>query len=198
MIPGDSLNSSASSGEYYFPDNMFRVDTDKDYELGSLNLNDSTGGLLQAAWTAFIEGNNIYIKKFPNGVNNLIVTTISPPTEVSFTFDSNMRPQIVYVEDGVTKLYWYDTSVGQFVTTEYSGIYSPRLSLDDKRGFQNAYRDILFFYIKTGTPSKLCYRQQRERYTVERELVNVPANTVRLGRIGMAKTNRFQVEFITL
>lgn len=90
------------------------------------------------------------------------------------------------------------TSIGQFATTEYSGVYSPRLCLDDKREYQNASRDVLFFYIKTGTPEKLCYRQQRERYTVERELVDVPANTLRLGRVGMAKTNRVQIEFITL
>lgn len=199
MIPGNSLNLLAPTGTYIAPDDILREDLLEDFELGSATLNDPTGGLRQTTWRAYTNEKNIYVSKLSGGSPTLVTTTSIIPNEINLAFDSNMRPQIAYVETvdetSVVKFYWYDTAIGGFTTTTYSDIYSPRLCLDDKRDLESAARDILFFYIKKGETEKLCYRQQRDRYTIERELMNVPEYTVKLGRTGMSNINRVQIEF---
>lgn len=196
MIPGESLNLQAPIAEFLVPDDQPYI-LSIDYEQGSLALNDPTGGLQQATWQAYAEQKDIYVRKLPDGEPVKLLTSSEFITELSFTFDSNMRFQVVYGETDLVKFYWYDTAISQFVTTEYAGIRSPRLCLDDKRGLEAAARDILFFYIKPGDPETLCYRQQRDRYLTERTLAELPINILRLGRTGMAKSNRVQVEIIT-
>ena len=196
MIPGNAINPSAPLAVFLEPDQWPRWDLLKDYERGSLALGDPSSGLTTANWRVYVEGTGIYVTRFNSETATLVTTAVASPTEVTFAFDSNMRPQVAYVADGQVQFYWYDTAQGAFTTTAYSGITSPRLCLDDKRSLQDAARDLLLLYLKAGDPVTLCYRQQRERYTVERVLMDAPAKALRLGRVGMAVTNRVQIEFI--
>ena len=110
-------------------------------------------------------------------------------TEIDLTFDQNMRPCVAFVSDSIPKLYWYDTKIGDFNITTFSGILSPRVSLDDKRDFNISNSDIIFAYIKNNG---LYYRQQRERFTVEHLLKSYQNNHSKLlWRIGMGINNRF-------
>lgn len=142
-----------------------------DYESGGFDLQDSSRGLLCNIWRTRILGNGtqIVLDAEPANIDGqkvpaLIVITGTNITEVSTTFDSNMNPAIAYVEDGTPKLYWFDTLAGMQVTTDYPGIITPRVSLDDKRPMQSAIRDVIFTYIRDG---QVYYRQQRDRYTIE-------------------------------
>ena len=110
-------------------------------------------------------------------------------TEIDLTFDQNMRPCVAFVSDSIPKLYWYDTKIGDFNIMTFSGILSPRVSLDDKRDFNISNSDIIFAYIKNNG---LYYRQQRERFTVEHLLKSYQNNHSKLlWRIGMGINNRF-------
>lgn len=197
MIIDEKLELNAPIGSFLEPDNRIREILTEDFERGSASLNNPTGGLLQDNWRVYSIGTNIYLNKLLADNPKLIFTTSIEPTEVNFAFDSNMKPQVVYVEGGQVKFRWFDSVLEDYTTTVYTGIISPRLSLDDKRPLQGSNRDILLLYIKTGSPLKLCYRQQRDRYETERELYDLPDNTIRLGRFGKADTNRVQIEYIT-
>ena len=98
-----------------------------------------------------------------------------------------MRPCIAYVANGISKLYWYDSSLAMQVIDSYPLIRNPRVSLDDKRRFNVANSDIVFAYQRED---KLCYRVQRERFGVEHILATDTKKRL-LWRIGMGRNNRF-------
>lgn len=79
-----------------------------------------------------------------------------------------------------------------FDTSPGAGIRSPVLSLDDKRKSQSGTSDVIFGYIR-NSDHMLCYRQQRERFTVEHELTQLDARS-RLRNLGMTTKLRMQFE----
>jgi len=149
-----------------------------DYEDGGIALSDSSQGLLYQVWTARVEGGQVYLsaEEVPEDVYYQGGENI---TEVSLTFDQNMRVTMAIVEGGEPYLIWFNSQVGTEVKTHYPGIKNPRVILDDKRKWQSSTSDVLFFYIKQSDGT-LCMRQQRDRYEVEyvlatglKELYNV-------------------------
>lgn len=157
-------------------------------ELGGVGLSDPSQGLMSYTWRAWTDGKAIYIQRndLPKDTTK---TLLAAPniTEIDLSFDQNMRPVLAYVSDCMVKLYWYDTASQSQVITDYPNIKTPRVSLDDKRAFNTVNADVIFAYINTD---QLCCRYQRERYSVEHVLHQVPANT-ELVKIGMGADNRF-------
>ncbi|MBI1450375.1 hypothetical protein IL972_00285 [Acinetobacter sp. FL51] len=157
-----------------------------DYEWGGIDIQNSLQGLLVGIWQCFYEDREI---KITNGdkIYSLILD-VENVTAVSLAFDFNMNPNVVYVTNGKTYFWWYDTVAQKHITTEYGGDFiSPQLSLDDHRLHQSANADIIFAYIRNA---KLCYRQQRDRYQIEYVLGD--AKNQKLTQIGMSKNYRFQ------
>jgi hypothetical protein len=101
-----------------------------------------------------------------------------------------MNSSVAYIAGGNPSLYWYDTVPEEFVTTPYPGITTPFLTLDDKRPSQLGTSDMLFFYLKAG---KLYFRQQRDRFTIEYELTDVPSYIDRILAVGMGRNLRMQI-----
>jgi hypothetical protein len=66
---------------------------------------------------------------------------------------------------------------------------SPRLTLDDKRSSQFGNSDVMFGYMRGQS---LCYRQQRDRYTIERVLRTDLPEDIRLKNIGMMSNWRLK------
>lgn len=192
MLPDPPLNFDAPITEFLAPDNQLRCDLLRDQELGSLAVNDPAGGLMQAVWEGWLDGQTLKVRPLPAGTVTDVLTVTGTVTELSLAFDSNMRPHFAFVEDGDTKLYWYNTSSGHNETLTLSGATSPRLCLDDKRARESASRDILLFYLSSGS---LYCRQQRDRYETEYFLIATDA--VRIGQVGMSKGNRIQIELLT-
>lgn len=156
------------------------------WELGGVALSDPSEDLTKYVWQAWTDGTTITVKRDDLDTYHVVLMD-SNITEIDLTFDQNMRPCIAYVANGISKLYWYDTQQSKQVIDEYPDIRNPRVSLDDKRRFNVANSDIIFAYQKGDT---LCYRVQRERFTIEHVLVTNSKNRL-LWRIGMGQYNRF-------
>ena len=191
MLPTPYIQPLAPPADFLVPDNVARVSLLRDLELGSLLVSDPTGGLRQATWEGYLDGQTFKVWIPPSGTITDVLTVTGQVTELSLAFDSNMRPHFAYVEDGVPKFYWYDTSTNQNTITPYPGITSPRLCLDDKRDRQGASRDVLMFYLREGS---LYCRQQRDRYLVEYFLQDTEA--LAIDQVGMAAHNRLRIELV--
>lgn len=159
------------------------------YELGAAELYD-TDTPFKYTWYCYIKSNVVYLER--EGKPPVQVLTLTGEiTEIDFTFDQSMRPTICYIQDGVTKLNYYDATLSDMTTRVFPNTSNPRLSLDDKRKFNIANSDVIFAYIKDNN---LYYRVQRERYDIE-HLVEVDRDRftgeILLEKIGMDINNRF-------
>ena len=198
MIPDNRLSDAPVTGAFLFPDNQRPGERIRDgrrilvdYELGGVALNNPLQGLQVTAWEFRYDAEAVIVATLDGTAEHTLFTRAGI-TDLSGAFDSNMQPVVAYSADGSTYLWWYDGSVTQYVTTEIPSARSPRLALDDKRQLQDQSRDILLFYING---SRLCYRQQRDRYATERALMEKPSWADTLGRVGMNHVGRVQIEF---
>lgn len=191
-MPDDTVSSPMVAAPLLAPDSLARADLRVDYELGGVAVSDPSAGLMVKTWRAWTDGVDAWCA--PNDTlspTTHLVTGIDI-TEVSLCFDQNMRPTLAFVDADVTKLYWYDSLAAAHVVTSYPGVRSPMVCMDDKReeAISGGWSDDLFFYIKGGD---LCYRQQRERFTVERVLGSGVAASSRIVHVGMGTNNRLQI-----
>lgn len=158
------------------------------WENGGVALSDPSQELTKYVWQAWTDGTSIKVKRDDLDTHHVVLMD-NNITEIDITFDQNMRPCIAYVANGISKLYWYDTQQAKQVINEYPLITNPRVSLDDKRRFNVANSDIIFTYLKDNI---LCFRIQRERFSVEHVLINHNKSKL-LWRIGMGRNNRFLI-----
>lgn len=190
MIQGDRLSTTSLTAEFLSPDDRDREFLNVDYELGGVGVTDTALGLDFQVWVAeAINGTSIIIYPEDNPGNSTTVLTDTGITSISLAFDQLMRPTISYG----TKLYWFDSVVADFITTDFSTHTSAVLLMDDKRaiGTDLAGNDILYIYIRAGN---LYYRQQRDRYTIE-YLLETPASGDYIIRAGMMKNLRLGVQY---
>tara|TARA_R110001592_G_scaffold98896_1_gene281988 strand:- start:647 stop:1225 length:579 start_codon:yes stop_codon:yes gene_type:complete len=137
-----------------------------DYEDGGIAIQDPSRGSQYQRWRGRLLGENIILDA-PE-VEPFVALSGPGITEISFTFDQNMNPAVAFVQDGVAKLWWFDSVPGQQVITELAvDVITPRVILDDKRFTQTSNSDVILGYVRDGT---LYYRQQRDRFTIERIL----------------------------
>lgn len=157
-----------------------------DYEDGGIALNDTSRGLLYQRWRGRVIGDDVVLDA-PEAPETVIY---SEPgiTQISFTFDQNMRPVLAFVRDGLPFLRWYDPTVpGVVVTPLGAGIATPRVTLDDKRPTQTGISDVVLAYKRLG---KLFVRYQRDRFQIEYDpLEGMPelariATEAQIGRLG--------------
>lgn len=172
-----------------FTNFIIQADTEKmeDYELGGVDLGDTSQGLRAKLWQMRVENGNVILSD--GGVIQYTLFSAPSITEASVSFDQNMRPVVVYVESGITKLYWYDpTEQDQVVDVLGSDIRSPKASLDDSRPETISNSMVVVSYIRNGW---LCVRTQVDRYTTETALKEVDPSTL-IVKTGMTLGNRFR------
>lgn len=196
-LPLDVLRGvdPALTGEFADPETLPRSQL-LSRERGGVGVSDPSQGLNVQNWNAYqnTATGDIIVAPESFGTAQTIVNVPTPVTELSHSFDQNMRPQVAYVTNGQAYLYWYDTVIEGFTTTTLDpDVRSPVLLHDDVRDLpvQAGQSDVLLFYIRG--PS-LYYRQQRERYTVERKLATFAGNDIRITRAGFGSKLRVQVE----
>lgn len=190
-LPDNELSSIEVSAAFLY-DKDARVTVTSDFEYGGVDLQDSSQGLRVQEWNTFVseDGTQIIVKDEAD--NETVLYTGESITAVSGTFDQNMNPTYVFIEDGDTKFAWYDTTVESMVLTNYGSTYlTPKVSLDDKRPLEAGSSDVILSYV-VGTT--LYSRRQRDRYTVEYELGEIPTDSA-LVCVGMNVVNRFQWKF---
>lgn len=156
----------------------FPVQKHIDYESGPIALQDPSRGNEYQIWKARMENNYVYLSA-PN-VPEYVLLDLPNVTEISFTFDQNANIVFVYVQDGRSFMWWFDTSVGDYVTTDWGTEWrNPRITLDDKRRTQTGISDIVLFYARG---SSLYMRMQRDRYGIEYHMAtNVTEGVVKCG-----------------
>lgn len=188
LIPENRLSLVPVPQGFLEPDSFVRTRVE-DFERGGVALNDSTQGLNVQNWTAKIIGDDLVVID-ENDVATVILTRPGT-TSISLAFDQAMRVTLAFVQDGVAKLWWFDTNINSMTETIIpGGAEFPRLGLDDKRESQRNNSDIILAYM---IGKALYYRQQRDRYQIERLLATELKG--RLRNIGMNAGNRFQFEF---
>lgn len=162
-----------------------------DQELGGAAVNDPSQGLSVQLWTLSYSGVNVILTPQSGAPTTLF--SAAAITELALSFDQNMRPTVAYRQAGNVFLRWWDTTAGAYVVTNFGPGFSPRLCLDDRRPSQIGNSDVIFAYIRG---EGLYYRQQRDRYEIERLLRDqLPAST-RLKSVGMNRNWRLQFELI--
>ena len=196
-LPGNVLSTVGSSSSFLTPDTLGRGDGLEDYETGGVALGDASQGLLVKTWRArgLNSSNEIRVSAEPYSSETSLISA-SNMTEVSLAFDQNMRPAVAYIENGQAKLYWFDSVVGNNVTTVLAAdITSVFLTMDDKRKAATSlnWNDILLFYVRGAA---LYYRQQRERFNTERFLTTLLDASARIRKVGMGSGWRVQIQVI--
>lgn len=140
------------------------------FEMGSLQIQNPAGGLLQQLWTLVCDGTNFTVYS-PSTLPEVLLTDVLV-SECDLAFDQNMFPFICYLSAGNLKYYWFDPVNQQFETVNLgTGYRTPRCTLDDKRSFDVSNSDVNFSYINPS--NQLCYRLQRERYQTEHVLTQL-------------------------
>lgn len=190
-MPGNVLSDAPAAADFLPPDDRVRGSLLVDYEMGGAAIGDPSQGLRVQAWEGRVDAGAIQVR--PDGSGSWsTVTNDTGITEIAIAFDQNMRPTVAYVAGGVAKMYWYDPVAAAYVTVSYGTVTSPVVTLDDKRPLQVGLNDVLLFYLSGG---RVKHRRQRDRFTIEYDLADVPAGSTRITRWGMNEVNRVQLEF---
>lgn len=191
MLPGNVASSIGAPGDVLSPDDV-GSSLLVDFERGGVSIGDASLGLDVQDWQCKLNDSTGQVFINPVGDLDALYLTLSGASELAFAFDQQMRPVLAFMAGTVARLRWYDTTVSNFVITDFPGIRSPRLTLDDKRPSQSAMSDVIFAYIKDN--GDLCYRQQRDRYLIERVLHTGVDPSMRLIAVGMANNLRLHFE----
>lgn len=163
------------------------------FERGGVDIQDPSEGLSGYEWRARFVSGTIKLEQDPLRYYDFITDLPNDVLSIDFTFDQNMNPVVTWELEESSFLYWFDPVVQDYVTSEFFGIRNPRLTLDDKRTEFVDTSDVIFAYLKDDV---LAYRQQRDRFLIERGLSSgIPENLV-LEKIGMQTNHRllFQIE----
>lgn len=199
MALPNNIASSLSVSDLMIPPDDQVTGPLEDFERGGSGINQPDAGLNVADWRCYVDESNgadVYLQR--GASLPTLIFSVPGITAVSFTFDQLMRPAVVYMLGTSAYFRWFDPTVNDYVTTNLGEIRDPRVSFDDKRETQVADRgDVIIAYLKlTGGSLGLYYRQQRDRYGVERALrTGLPTNT-RLRAVGMNRGLRMQFELV--
>lgn len=176
MALPDLVFATQSIPAVFIGGRAFPVQKHIDYEWGPIAISDPSRGSMYQIWRARMENNFVYLSA-PN-VPEFVLLDLPNVTEISFTFDQNGRHIFVYVQADVVKMHWYDTALGDYTTTVFSGdLITPRITLDDKREMQRGISDVVLFYVKPVRNEQdviidgaLYMRMQRDRYLIEYQM----------------------------
>lgn len=185
MIPEDRLSTESVPGGWLNPPEPLAWESS---HWGPVHLNDPSQGLLVQLWAIRAKDNEIFLSA-PNYPEQVFLTTASEVKQVSLAFDQNGQPHVAYVLDtGAAHFYWYDPLIPGYATLNLAaGTADPRITMDDAREFMNGANDVILAYVRAGS---LYYRQQRDRYTVEKLL---RTGVQRLYHVSM--NNRLRLQF---
>jgi hypothetical protein len=191
-IPGNRLSTTPILGAYLSPYDR-EMGPFLDYEQGGIALDDPSQGLQVQVWRLDYAASNGDFLVTPESFGSPSVQYTDPGAIVtSLAFDQSMRVVLAWIKDGDVFLRWFDPLPNMTVISNFGPAQDARVLLDDPRELQTiaGSSDVLLFYVRGG---RIYYRQQRDRFTIERELgafINPNALIVKYGR-----TNRLRIQF---
>lgn len=191
-LPDNKASSEPVLAEYVSPYDRYKAPLE-DFEEGPVALNDASQGLDNQVWRVIYNddegsagyGNFTVVGETTN--ETVVALNASIVTNVGLAFNQNGDVFLCYENRNCeAKYYYYDTVAADYLTaTLPAGSHSVACCLDDHRSSQVGTSDTILAYIRAGT---LYYRQERDRFTVERSLGLVGAAV--LARVGMTKNLR--------
>lgn len=190
MLPGNTVSSIAFGGVYVPPDDQGTTAL-VDYERGGVALNNTSEGLMSYTWRCYLDNINVMAQR--NGAAPVLLFQQAGISELALCFDQNMRYCVAFIQGGVLKLRWFDSVAGAVTTTTFEQAVNPKLTLDDKRLESITTSDMILAYVRGRS---LYYRQQRDRFTIERLLKDGLFPDEKLKTIGMNKNLRLQFEMV--
>lgn len=191
MLPDNTYSTVPVSGLFLSPDDYVTTPL-VDYEIGGVELLDASQGLMRRIWKCWLQ-NDLQVMLQGDGGEPVLLFEAPQITELALCFDQNMRWSVGYVQQGVLKLNWYDSSVSDRVVTVFADAANPKMALDDKRESQLINSDMILAYIRGNA---LYYRQQRDRFLIERLLRSNLFPGTKLKGIGMSNALRLQFELV--
>jgi hypothetical protein len=165
-------------------------------EIGGVAISDGSSGLLVKNWIVSWDANTGNFIAYPENEsgNQTIIFNDTNVTELSASFDANMRPAVAYVKSGTCRFRFYDTITQNYITIILpAGSRDPKVCHDDKRSIAvlGNESDVCLFYLRGFN---VFYRVQRERYETENQVATLSIDTARLNRVGMTSGLRVQLE----
>lgn len=158
-----------------------------DYEEGPIAIADVTQGLQAQRWRMRLIDSEFFWLDAP-AVPEYIAYSAPGTSEISFTFDQQGRLVIAYVQNGMPKLYWYDSALPGFTVLNLpADAVTPKILLDDKRFTQSSTADIILQYVRGG---QLCMRAQNGRFLTE--FVLSPGPWTGIAKMGFNRGLRLQ------
>lgn len=186
MIPGNAITPTPIQGLFKPPENGTHSFTTHTV-FGGIALNDPSKGRQYRQWSVTLLAGVIEVR--PVGASVVFTRAAPSAISVSLAFDSNMGLVVAWQNStGTSELYYFDTLLTQYTTRSFSGTTSCKVCVDDARPAAEAASDVIFAYTRNNN---LYWRQQRDRYDVERL---VGATNKKLIRLGLSETNRLQFE----
>jgi hypothetical protein len=168
-IPEDRMSTSVVINDWLPPDERYRT-LDVDYEAGPIALNDPTAGLAYQPWelTWDLGTGNFTVTPETTGSPSVVLNSGGANvTQLSLAFDQNGHVNVAYTANTGTFLYWYDSLISNWVTTQLpAAVFMPTLTLDDKRITQTNASDIMLWWTEEqpdGTYN-LYRAYQRDRF----------------------------------
>lgn len=192
MMPNNRLSDVPIRSALLSPDS-WETSSRLDFERGGIALANPSLGINAFDWKAWIDDDfNFWINRvdLPDD-NATFLFQQRDARNIRLAFDRNMNVAIAYQKYSNSYLYWFDSVPNAYVTSLFGGASQPRLTHDDKRADALDTSDVLFFYM---IGRSLRYRQQRDRYTIERTLASVPPD-YEFESVGMGLNNRLQFHF---
>ena len=170
-IPQGRLSTVPVVGSVGDPDNRSFYALES-YERGPIAIEDTTEGLRYQNWTLTWDSGTTLFTVTPETTGAPVpLFTVADIEYFTFTFDQSGRISFTWSTSASSFLYWYDTALGQTVTTDLGAdVITPALLLDDKRETQNQANDMLLWYTKEelgGGSYELLQLLQRERFLTE-------------------------------
>lgn len=190
MLPDNTRSTTPVPGHYVDPQDQ-RVSHIVDQEMGGIAISDASAGLTYQMWTLSYGASGGQMVLSPETGSPMLLFTRGGINDISLAFDQNMRPAVAYTLNGRVYLWWYDTVVLAYVTSDFGIGRTPRLCMDDKRATAVGQSDVLLAYIQAG---QLKYRQQRDRFLTERVLLSFVYPNTRILSFGMSEKLRVQIE----
>lgn len=160
-----------------------------DYEAGGATLNASQGSRYAYMWEAVSDGTQVTVERQDLRAGpTVILSGLTGVTQIAIAFDASMRAHVAYVDANGAHLYYWNSLESKMDTMDLPGAMTPRLCTDQKRQVFVGTDDVVLGYLRDGA---LYCRYQRDRFTVERKIEDVP-DAVGLTTIGMNNANRLQ------
>lgn len=188
MLPSDRASTSVVAG--VTPTTPLLNDL-HDFLRGGVAIQDTSQGLTSQVWECFYRGVDVVAQ--PTTGPEVVLFSMAGITALSMAFDQSMRPVVAFEREGQLWLWWWDTLTNSRRTDLFGEGRCPRLLLDDPRASMIATSDVIFAYI---VDTRLCFRQQRDRFATERLLRTNVSSLSRLKNVQMTSKMRLKFELV--